>query len=82
MIEKLNKLCIPKSLSVFSALKRMDEQKRKLLIVVDNDNSFYRLLSIGDIQRAIIGNINLSTSVDKILRSETTFALFTVVFEM
>ena len=29
MIEKLNKLCIPKSLSVFSALKRMDEQKRK-----------------------------------------------------
>ena len=77
MIEKLNKLCIPKSLSVFSALKRMDEQKRKLLIVVDNDNSFYRLLSIGDIQRAIIGNINLSTSVDKILRSETKVALVT-----
>lgn len=77
MIEKLNKLCIPKSLSVFSALKRMDEQKRKLLIVVDNDNSFYRLLSIGDIQRAIIGNIDLSTSVDKILRSETKVALVT-----
>ncbi len=47
----------------------MDEVKGKLLFVFDKD-SFYSLLSIGDIQRAIISNIDLNTPVSEILRVE------------
>ena len=37
----------------------MDAVKHKLLIVI-KDNKFYRLLSIGDIQRALLKKMDLS----------------------
>lgn len=60
--------------SILSALRKMDEIKRKLLIVINDNQTFYSLLSIGDIQRAIINNTPLDTSVDKILRDDITVA--------
>lgn len=64
---------IEHSSSILSALKQMDETKHKLLIVTKDDR-FMRLLSIGDIQRAIIKGVNLSDQVDGILRPETKVA--------
>lgn len=52
----------------------MDESKRKLLIVLQDNQTFFSLLSIGDIQRAIINNIPLDSSVEKILRDDITVA--------
>lgn len=52
---------------LITALKRMDELDRKLLLVVEN-GKFCGLLSIGDIQRAIIRNQSLDSVVSEVLR--------------
>ena len=57
--------------SILSALKQMDTVCHKLLIVT-KDEKFYRLLSIGDIQRAIIKNSSLDLPIKNILRNVTT----------
>ena len=51
----------------------MDENHIKLLIVLDEDR-FYSLLSIGDIQRAIIVNTSLDAPIGNILRSNVRVA--------
>ena len=51
--------------SILCAMKQMDIQGRKLLIIVKNDK-FAGLVSIGDIQRAIIKNLPLSSPVNLI----------------
>lgn len=53
------KLIISSGDTLMSGIKRMDEIKRKLLIVYHN-NKFFSLLSIGDIQRAILRNTDIS----------------------
>ena len=73
MNEKINKVCISFNASILSALKQMDEVKHKLLIVI-KEEKFHNLLSIGDIQRAIIKGIDLNTSIINILRSSTKVA--------
>ena len=57
--------------TILSALKQMDAVCHKLLIVT-KDDKFYRLLSIGDIQRAIIKNSRLDLPIKNILRNVTT----------
>lgn len=54
--------------SIIEALKKMDEIGKKLLIVFDGDQ-YAGLLSVGDIQRAIIKNIALDTMVKDIMRT-------------
>ena len=58
---------------MLQALKKMDELDVKLLIVID-DVKFTGVLSIGDIQRAIIKNKSLETPVKNILRTNITAA--------
>jgi len=53
--------------SLIDALKQMDVLDKKLLIVIKN-KKFIGLLSIGDIQRAIIQNKPLETKIVDILR--------------
>ena len=60
-------------LTLLEALKKMDITNRKLLIVEKND-LFIGLLSIGDIQRAIIKNISLDTKIFNILRKDFKIA--------
>lgn len=50
-----------------AALQQMDRTGNKLLLVFENEQ-FFSLLSIGDIQRAIINNYPLDTQVSKVLR--------------
>ncbi len=50
-------------------MKKMDENGTKLLIVLKG-NKYYSLVSIGDIQRAIIRGKELSEPVSRILRPE------------
>ncbi len=52
----------------------MDEINRKLLIVANDDGTFFSLLSIGDIQRAIIKNLPINTKVSEIVRQDVTVA--------
>jgi len=69
MIKKSQEISIHPDATVLFALKQMDQFERKLLLVTDN-NRFMGLLSIGDIQRAIIRNIELDVPVGSILRTD------------
>lgn len=74
--EKLNilqKITISKEARLLECLKIMDQENRKLLLVKDGEN-FLSLLSIGDIQRAIINNIPLDTEIKQILRKKVDIA--------
>lgn len=73
MNHKIKEISIDKQTSIIAALKQMDENSHKLLLVLD-DEKFHSLLSIGDIQRAIIANVQLDEPVTKILRSEVRVA--------
>ena len=66
-LEKIKSISIQKSATLIQALKRMDELDKKLLIVFD-DNKYIGLISIGDIQRAIIKNQHLSSSIEAVIR--------------
>ena len=78
LIEKLMKtkikgVFIDRNASVLAALKQMDVVKHKLLIVIDGE-LFYSMLSIGDIQRAIIKGVDMNSPVAQILRPSTRVA--------
>jgi len=59
--------------TLLHAIKKMDREIVKLLIVNKNDN-FYSLISIGDIQRAIISNHQLTEYISTVLRDDITVA--------
>lgn len=73
-MKTLEQISIKKHSTISSALKQMDNVGRKLLIVVDDDEKFISVLSIGDIQRAIIQNKSLDTPIINILREEVKVA--------
>lgn len=66
---KINKLLVNKEITIIDALKIMDNNYTKLLIVIENEK-LISVLSIGDIQRAILKNFKLDTTIDKILRKD------------
>ena len=69
---KINNIITPET-SILSALKLMDEIKRKLLIIIDGE-VFSGVLSIGDIQRAIINQVPNDAPVKRITRTIITVA--------
>lgn len=73
MDKRIKDISIAKNTSIIAAIKQMDAMKVKLLLVLDGDR-FYSLLSIGDIQRAIIANVPLEEPIFKILREKVNVA--------
>lgn len=59
--------------SILDCLKKMDEIGKKLLVLTDGD-TFVNVLSIGDIQRAIINNVDLNAQASLITRKIITVA--------
>lgn len=59
--------------TIISALKKMDGHRTKLVFVFDGDK-FVSILTIGDIQRAIIRHSSLSDSVSSILDLDKIYA--------
>lgn len=66
---RLKSLIVSPSVTLLQAIKRMDEVRCKLLLVIE-EGRFRGLVSIGDIQRAIIRNMPLSECVGSVLRSD------------
>lgn len=62
----ISNVTITPSTSLLEALKTMDERKVKTLFVFDG-NHFEGLFTLGDVQRAIIKNIDLDKNVGTIL---------------
>ena len=59
-------LSISLKTSILDSLKEMDCRKRKLLILCNDKQEYKGLVSIGDIQRAIIKGVDLKTKLDEI----------------
>lgn len=72
-MEKFFKYLISSHSTLITALKKMDQERTKLLIV-GSENTFEGLISIGDLQRAIINNMDFKTSIAEILRKEIIVA--------
>lgn len=71
--KRIEKYSISSSESLLASLKQMDAQKVKMLFVFENGH-FVSILTIGDIQRAIVNNISLETPVSQIVRLNKKFA--------
>jgi dTDP-glucose pyrophosphorylase/CBS domain-containing protein len=67
--KNIEKVSLKGDETILFALKQMDILERKLLIIIQEEK-FIGLLSIGDIQRAIIKNLSLDTPVIKIIRDD------------
>lgn len=72
-MKKFEEICIASGSSILAALKQMDASHHKLLVVI-KDGKFFNLISIGDIQRAILKGVDLNSPLDGILRSDTKVA--------
>ena len=66
----IEKIKIDSKASIIQALRKMDEVGHKMLLVFI-DRKFYSILTIGDIQRAIIHAVDLSSSIVSILNIES-----------
>ncbi len=62
-IRNFEQLIVLPEVSLKEALKRMDEVRYKLLIIESADHCFKGLITIGDIQRAIIANKSLDEPI-------------------
>lgn len=69
MIKDLKLISIEVDSSLLEALKQMDRISRKLLLVTERDR-YKGLLSIGDIHRAIVKNIDLNRPIHSILQTK------------
>lgn len=72
MIERIESRIISPNDTLLDAMKQMDEVKVKTLFVF-NDDHFEGLITIGDIQRAIINNIALKEPVFRILNKKKIY---------
>ena len=72
MIERIKDRLVSLSDSLLDAMKRMDANKVKTLFVF-NDEQFEGIVTIGDIQRAIINNIALKEPVGRILNKKKIY---------
>lgn len=72
VLEKIQSQAIQCLTTVIQSLKKMDEIKVKMLFVFE-DEKFLSILTIGDIQRAIIKGIDLNSPVTSILDLDKKF---------
>lgn len=72
--QKTKERIIRKETTLINALKIMDSTGFRSLLALDNNDLFEGILSIGDIQRAIINNMPLDTLVSTVLRQNPKIA--------
>lgn len=73
MIEKYEKISIDLKSSILQCLKKMDIEKVKSLLVFENEQ-FIGMITIGDLQRAIINQKDISTDIEKVIDKQKIYA--------
>lgn len=71
--DKINSIIISPSISLVEAMKLMDDEEVKMLFVFDGEH-FEGIVTIGDIQRAIIKNVPLNSTILTILQKDKQYA--------
>lgn len=72
ILSKIHNRAIQSAFTILQALKKMDEVKVKMLFVFEGER-FLSILTIGDIQRAIINGVDLGNVVTLILQTKKKF---------
>ncbi len=72
MIDRITSRVISPSVSLLEAMKQMDEVKVKTLFVINKEH-FEGIITLGDIQRAIINNVALKEPVRRILNNNKIY---------
>ncbi|MBQ8222613.1 MAG: nucleotidyltransferase family protein [Bacteroidales bacterium] len=72
ILAQIQKRSIQSKMTILQSLKKMDEVKVKMLFVF-KDEQFISILTIGDIQRAIIKGLNMNESVIDIIDKNKKF---------
>ena len=80
VIEKIVNRIIGVDTTIIQAMKKMDVEMVKMLFVF-NDKKFVGILTIGDIQRAIIKNVDINADVLSILDKNKIYAAVSDSFE-
>ena len=73
VLTKISNRVIGVGETIINAMKKMDKEGVKLLFVFEDDK-FLGLLTIGDIQRAIIKNIDMNAIISRILDKNKIYA--------
>ena len=73
VLDKIKNRVISADTTVIQALTKMDVEMVKMLFVFENDK-FLGILTIGDIQRAIIKNVDMNTAVLSIMDKNKIYA--------
>ncbi len=73
ILSKIFPRSIQSDISIIDALKKMDSEGVKMLFVFENDN-FISILTIGNIQRAIIKGYSLDTKVKEMVERDKFYA--------
>ncbi|WP_271856136.1 nucleotidyltransferase family protein [Patiriisocius marinus] len=68
---RVNSISIQSQNDLISAMKQMDVIDKKSLLVFNDNNEFVNIITIGDIQRAILNDFDLKTPIQDILRQNT-----------
>ena len=74
MSHNWKKILIPSTSSIKDVLKIIDQEAMKLALVVDSENVLLGTVTDGDIRRALISDISLSTPVENIMNSSPVVA--------
>lgn len=72
-LEKIKDIVIQSTMTVLQSLKKMDEERVKMLFVY-GDDTFISILTIGDIQRAIIKGVDMNQPIMLIIDLNKKFA--------
>jgi dTDP-glucose pyrophosphorylase len=70
---KKKEILVTPDVTLLEGMKKMDTIRRKLLLVYDG-KKYIGLISIGDIQRAIINSIDLNSPVSALIRKDNIIA--------
>lgn len=73
LTNKTKEIIISPGTTLLEGLKKMDAISRKLLLIHDG-TKYVGLLSIGDIQRAIINNNDINSSISSYIRNDNIIA--------
>ena len=73
ILVKIQNRAIQSSMTILQSLKKMDMEKVKMLFAFEDDK-FLSILTIGDIQRAIIKGVNMNQPVMSIIDLNKKFA--------
>lgn len=73
LTEKFEEIIVAPNASLLEGLKQMDTIRKKLLLVHDGVK-YIGLISVGDIQRAIINSIDLNSPVLSVIRNDNIIA--------